>query len=91
MFCKCGAEIPQKRVEFLQKNNKRVCCIDCTTEQRVASYPVINHKTGNTIEIVDQETADRLAVIMNRKGGIVSQGMRGIGLKDKKYNIHKQA
>jgi hypothetical protein len=91
MNCKCGNAIPDKRVEFLKKNQKKISCIDCSTEQRVSCYPVLNHKTGNAIELCDQETADRLKVIMNRKGGIVSQGMRGIGLKDKKYNIHKSA
>jgi len=91
LYCKCGSEIPIKRVEFLQKNNKRVCCINCSSESKVACYPVINHKTGNSIEICDQETADRLKVIMDRKGGIVSQGMKGIGFKDRKYNVHKQS
>jgi hypothetical protein len=91
MNCKCGNSIPDKRVEFLNKHNKRICCMACSNEQAVSCYPVLNHKTGNSIEICDQETSDRLKVIMNRKGGIVSQGMRGIGLKDKKYNIHKSA
>jgi hypothetical protein len=91
MNCKCGNQIPEKRVEFLKKLSKRITCIACSNEQAVSCYPVLNHKTGNSIEICDRETADRLKVIMDRKGGIVSQGMRGVGFKDKKYNIHKQA
>lgn len=91
MYCKCGNEVPDKRVAFLQKNKKPITCICCTTEQAVCCYPVLNHKTGNSIEIANKETADKLKVIMDRKGGIVSQGMRGIGFKNKKYNIHKSS
>jgi hypothetical protein len=40
----------------------------CSGVERVASAPVINHKTGNTIQVVTQEVAKALYKAGRRKG-----------------------
>tara|TARA_B100001093_G_C26172599_1_gene736355 strand:+ start:410 stop:556 length:147 start_codon:yes stop_codon:yes gene_type:complete len=40
----------------------------CSGVERVASAPITNHKTGNTIQIVSQAVADAVAKAGRRKG-----------------------
>lgn len=63
MKCKCNAEIPQGRLDL-----GYTTCIGCSRTQRYACAPITNHKTGNTIQIVSQETADALYKAGRRKG-----------------------
>lgn len=78
MYCKCGSEIPQKRVEFLQKYNKRICCVNCAegTVQKVAGFQVISGKTEREIQIVSQEEASMLNKLSARAGVGVSKGCK---------------
>lgn len=52
----CGSKIPWQRLQ-IRPDTKT--CVNCTTEERVSGVPVINHKTGNEIQIVkDPEVAE---------------------------------
>lgn len=66
--CKCGKEIPEKRVEFLKKYSKAITCIDCTTEERVVGNQVYEAKDTRTIEIVTAEQAKRIEYTYSQKG-----------------------
>tara|TARA_Y100000004_G_C8796882_1_gene361698 strand:- start:175 stop:384 length:210 start_codon:yes stop_codon:yes gene_type:complete len=63
MKCKCGQVIPQGRLDLGYK-----VCVKCSTVQRYGCAPVINHKTGNSIEILSREDAETIAKLTRRKG-----------------------
>ena len=62
-YCRCGEVVHPIRVKY----NYRTC-VSCSSVARVASAPITNHKTGNTIQIVSQEVADALYKAGSRKG-----------------------
>ncbi len=55
-FCKCGEPVHPVRQKYGYKT-----CMPCSGIERVASAPITNHKTGNTIQIVSQAVADAVA------------------------------
>ena len=68
---KCGAIIPQKRVDLGYKE-----CVNCSSTQRWTVVPVNYHKTGNTTEIIkDPEVAADFLHASKRKGFGVLTGM----------------
>jgi len=62
-YCKCGEVVHPIRVKYNYNT-----CVSCSSVARVASAPITNHKTGNTIQIVSQEVADALYKAGQRKG-----------------------
>jgi len=62
-YCKCGEVVHPIRIKYNYKT-----CVSCSSVARVASAPITNHKTGNTIQIVSQEVADALYKAGQRKG-----------------------
>ena len=62
-YCRCGDVVHPIRVKYNYKT-----CVSCSSVARVASAPITNHKTGNTIQIVSQEVADALYKAGQRKG-----------------------
>jgi hypothetical protein len=61
--CSCGKIIHPVRVKYGYDT-----CVSCSTTARVACVPITNHKTGNTIQLVDQATAKAVAKASRRKG-----------------------
>ena len=61
--CKCNKIIPEGRLRLGFK-----VCVDCSTVSRYGCAPVINHKTGNTIQIMSSEDAKKIAKLTRRKG-----------------------
>ncbi len=77
MICSCGNEIPQGRVDFLKKYNKKINCINCAKGvQRVAGYMPSQSKMQGEIVICSQETAAMFHRASARTNGIVAQGVR---------------
>jgi hypothetical protein len=71
MICKCGSQIPEKRLELGYKT-----CVDCSTESRWTIVPVNYHKTGNTAEVIkDPEVAADFLFQSQRKSFGVLRGM----------------
>jgi len=60
---KCSVAVPDGRIKLGYK-----VCVNCSTVERVACAPLTHHKTGNTIQIVDQATAAALYKAGRRKG-----------------------
>jgi hypothetical protein len=52
-------------------------CVNCSTVKRVASIPITNHKTGNSIQIVSAELAETVGRLAARTGYGVSKGIKG--------------
>ena len=62
-YCKCGAPVHPVRQKYGYNT-----CVSCSGIERVACAPLTNHKTGNTIQIVSQSTADAIAKSSRRRG-----------------------
>lgn len=60
--CKCGNDIPQGRVALGFFN-----CVSCSSTEMYSYVPIIYHKTGNTIQIVDQATSKAVHKSWRRK------------------------
>jgi len=63
MKCKCNIIIPDGRVRLGYK-----VCVDCSTVERYGCAPLINHKTGNSIQIMSSSDAARIAKLTRRRG-----------------------
>jgi hypothetical protein len=61
--CKCGKTVPQKRYEMGYKN-----CVECSTVEKYGCVDIVYHKTGNTIEVMDAESAEKIAKLSKRRG-----------------------
>ena len=62
-YCKCGAPVHPVRQKYGYKT-----CVKCSNTERVASAPITNHKTGNTIQIVSQAMSVAIHKASRRKG-----------------------
>ena len=62
-ICKCGNEIHPVRIKYGYSN-----CVACSTVEKYGCAPIINHKTGNSIEILSRADAERIAKLTRRKG-----------------------
>lgn len=72
MYCKCGIEIPQKRIDLGYNT-----CVECSTEEKWSAVPIIYHKTGNTLQVVkDPEVAKEMIAMSRRTGFGIMRGMK---------------
>ena len=63
MQCKCKKIIPIQRVQLGFST-----CVDCSTTEAYGCAPLINHKTGNSIQIMSSSDAKRIAKMTQRRG-----------------------
>ena len=63
MKCKCKQIIPNGRVRLGFK-----VCISCSSVEAYGCAPLINHKTGNSIQIMSKSDADKIAKMTQRRG-----------------------
>ena len=63
MKCKCNEIIPEGRLRLGFK-----VCVDCSTVSRYGCAPLINHKTGNSIQIMSSADAKKIAKLTQRRG-----------------------
>ena len=63
MKCKCNNQIPQGRLRL----GFRVC-VTCSSVEAYGCAPLINHKTGNNIQIMSSEDAKKIAKMTQRRG-----------------------
>lgn len=69
---KCNtSKIPKGRID-LGFN----VCVECSTVEAVSCVDITYHKTGNTIQITDKATADRLNKLSQRSGYGIMRGLR---------------
>ena len=60
---KCNNTIHPGRVRLGYK-----VCVSCSTVERYGCAPLINHKTGNSIQIMSSSDAARIAKLTRRRG-----------------------
>ena len=63
MKCKCKNIIPEGRLRLGFK-----VCVNCSSVEAYGCAPVINHKTGNSIQIMSSADAKKIAKLTRRKG-----------------------
>jgi len=63
MKCKCNKQIPRGRLVLGFK-----VCVSCSSVEAYGCAPVINHKTGNSIQIMSSADAKKIAKLTRRKG-----------------------
>ena len=71
---KCKENIDTRRLKALPKTK---VCVNCSTAEAVSCVDVIYHKTGNTIQIMDKECADKINKLAKRSGFGIMAGMKG--------------
>jgi hypothetical protein len=69
---KCGGEMPVLRVVKYGYRS----CVNCSSVQRVGGVAIANHKTGNEIQIMPMEDAERMYMLSQRQGYGVMKGMK---------------
>ena len=63
MKCKCNNIIPQGRLDL-----GYTTCVNCSTVERYGCAPVINHKTGNSIQIMSMSDSIKISRLTRRSG-----------------------
>ena len=63
MKCKCNKSIPNGRLRLGFK-----VCVSCSSVEAYGCAPLINHKTGNSIQIMSKSDADKIAKMTQRRG-----------------------
>ena len=75
MLCtKCKSVIPAARLAAIPTTTT---CVSCSDVDAVACVDITYHKTGNTIQITDKETARRINKLAARSGYGIMRGLRG--------------
>jgi RNA polymerase-binding transcription factor DksA len=73
-FCKCGKEIPEGRLKALPN---ATTCVECSTSEKKAGFRIISGKTEySELQIVSQETFQKLTKAQARKGQSPGAGIR---------------
>lgn len=70
---KCGGKMPELRYTKYGYTS----CVSCSTVAKVGGVAIANHKTGNEIQIMPMEDAQRLYLLSQRQGYGVSKGIKG--------------
>jgi predicted negative regulator of RcsB-dependent stress response len=86
MKCKCGNTIPAARIEYGYKE-----CVQCSTTEAHGCIDIIYHKTGNTIQITDRQTAEKMRQLSRRSGFGTLRGMGAGKTETHKTTIKKGA
>ena len=63
MKCKCNNRMPQGRLDL-----GYTTCVNCSTVERYGCAPVINHKTGNSIQIMSMSDSIKISKLTRRSG-----------------------
>ena len=69
---KCNHNIPQARLDLGYTE-----CINCSTVQKLGCIDTINHKTGNSIQVMSREDADKASKLTQRAGFGILRSMAG--------------
>ena len=78
---KCNHNIPQARLDLGYK-----VCVDCSTVEKLGCIDTINHKTGNTIQVMSREDAEKANKLTKRAGFGILRSMAN-GSSQRKANM----
>jgi len=78
---KCTHNIPKQRLAL-----GYTTCIECSTEEKLGCIDTINHKTGNTIQVMSRKDADQASKLTKRAGfGTLRAITKGSSQRKTKY------
>ena len=78
---KCNHNIPQARLDL-----GYTVCVNCSTEEKLGCIDTIHHKTGNTIQVMSREDADKANKLTKRAGFGILRSMSN-GSSQRKSNM----
>ena len=79
---KCNHNIPQARLDLGYK-----VCVECSTEEKLGCIDTIHHKTGNTIQVMSREDADKASKLTRRAGFGILRSMASGSTSQRKAKI----
>lgn len=78
---KCTHNIPKARLAL-----GYTTCLECSTEEKLGCIDTINHKTGNSIQVMSREEADQAIKLTKRAGfGTLRAITKGSSQRKTKY------
>ena len=78
---KCTHNIPKQRLAL-----GYITCVECSTEEKLGCIDTINHKTGNTIQVMSRKDADQASKLTKRAGfGTLRAITKGSSQRKTKY------
>lgn len=83
MKCKCKNIIPKARVAL-----GYTTCIECSTAERYGCIDTINHKTGNSIQVMSRSEADQASKLLKRAGYSTLRALSGKSVMPKRKILH---
>jgi hypothetical protein len=83
MNCKCKKIIPQARLDL-----GYTVCVECSTVEKLGCIDTINHKTGNTIQVMSRDDADKASKLTKRAGFGTLRSLRGASVKSNTKILH---
>ena len=72
MKCKCKNIIPKARLTL-----GYTTCVNCSTEEKLGCIDTINHKTGNSIQVMPREDAIHASKLLQRAGYSTLRALSG--------------
>ena len=79
MKCKCKNIIPTARVAL-----GYTTCVECSTVERYGCIDTINHKTGNSIQVMSRSDADKASKLLQRAGYSTLRALSGKSVTKKR-------
>lgn len=72
MKCKsCNTKIPEGR-----RSLGYTVCVECSDVEKYGCVPIVNHKTGNTIQVMSQDQAEKINKLSARSGFGIIRSLR---------------
>jgi len=74
VFCSCGLEISEARLKALPETTT---CVKCSDTKKVHGFNVVEHKTGNWVQVIkDAEVFEELINLDKSRGlvGYIGKG-----------------
>ena len=76
---KCTHNIPKQRLAL-----GYTTCVECSTEEKLGCIDTINHKTGNSIQVMSREDADKASKLLQRAGYSTLRALSGKSVTKKR-------
>ena len=80
---KCTHHIPQARLDL-----GYTTCVNCSTEEKLGCIDTINHKTGNSIQVMSRKDADQASKLLKRAGYSTLRALSGKSVMPKRKILH---
>tara|TARA_R100000654_G_scaffold11614_1_gene25533 strand:+ start:5452 stop:5907 length:456 start_codon:yes stop_codon:yes gene_type:complete len=79
MKCKCKNIIPKARLSL-----GYTTCVECSTVERYGCIDTINHKTGNSIQVMSRSDAAKASKLLQRAGYSTLRALSGKSVTKKR-------